>query len=111
MINLKVLISIFVFSMLLVLTSTIKTKTRIIEKNIKVLNKDIFAIKKDLHETELDFFYLSSPQNLTDKITSLSLTNYVPMDFSRIYLNSEDFYRSEKKISILKKNNEKKEKE
>ena len=26
---------------------------------------------------------------------------YVPMDFSRIYLNSEDFYRSEKKISIL----------
>ena len=54
MINLKVLISIFVFSMLLVLTSTIKTKTRIIEKNIKVLNKDIFAIK-DLHETELDF--------------------------------------------------------
>ena len=111
MFNLKVLLSIFIFSILLILTSAIKTKTRIIEKNIKALNKDIFTIKKDLHETELDFFYLSSPQNLTDKITSLSLTNYVPMDFSKIYLNLDDFYSSEKKITILKKNNEKKEKE
>ena len=57
MINLKVLISIFVFSMLLVLTSTIKTKTRIIEKNIKVLNKDIFAIKKRFTRNGTRFFF------------------------------------------------------
>jgi len=108
MINLKVLISIFVFSMLLVLTSTIKTKTRVIEKKIHKIDRKIAAIEKDLHETQLDYFYLSSPNILSKKIKDLSFVEYIPMDFSRIYLNYKDFIDSQKKITILEMNDEKK---
>jgi len=79
-----------------------------LKKKIHKLDKDISLVKKDLHETELDYFYLSSPKNLTDKVEQLALIEYVPMDFSRIYLNSKDFFDARKKFSTLKKFDEKK---
>ena len=45
---------------------------------------------------------------LSNKINDLGLKDYVPMDFSKIYLRLQDFTNSQKKISILKQNNEKK---
>ena len=90
------------------ITSAIKNKTRIIEKSIYKIDSRIAAIEKDLHETELDYFYLSSPKNLTTKIDDLSSIEYIPMDFSRIYLNYINFANPQKKISILKTQNEKK---
>ena len=108
MFNLKFVISIFIFSVFLIFTSTIKNKTRIIEKKIKKIDTEISKIEKDFYETELDFTYLSSPKNLSKKINELSLTNYIPMDFSRIYLDYKEFIRSQKKITTLTTNNEKK---
>ena len=108
MLKIKLIVSICIFSVLLGITSVIKNKTRIIEKNIYKINKKISITKKDLRETELDYFYLSTPKNLSKKIKHLSYIEYMPMDFSRIYLTYSDFINSQKKITILKKENEKK---
>ena len=106
--KIKLIISICIFSTLLVVTSVIKNETRIIEKKIYTINKNIFNIEKDLLETELDYSYLSSPNNLSKKIKDLALIDYLPMDFSRIYLNYRDFESSQKKISTLQINDKKK---
>tara|TARA_B100001564_G_C20350276_1_gene538625 strand:+ start:102 stop:431 length:330 start_codon:yes stop_codon:yes gene_type:complete len=106
--NTKIILSIMIFSVLLGLTSIVKTQTRIIEKNIIKIEKKIAIIERDSHETELDYFYLSSPMNLSKKINQLDLTEYQPMDFSKIYLTFNEFLKSHKKISILNTNNEKK---
>ena len=103
MIKIKFLLTIFVFSFLLTITSIIKNQTRIIEKNIYKIDRKILVLKKDLSETELDYFYLSSPNNLSNRTKDLALIDYVPMDFSRIYLNYNDFLDSKKKITNLKK--------
>ena len=103
------LISLFlIFSILLGVTSLVKNKTRIIEKKIYKADRRIIIIEKDLHETELDYFYLSSPNNLSVKIKDLDFIEYAPMDFSRIYLNYRNFVDSEKKITIHRMNDEKK---
>ena len=106
--KIKLIISIGIFSILLSIASAIKNQTRIIEKSIYKIDRKIATIEKDLYETELDYFYLSSPHNLSKKIKDLAFIEYTPMDFSRIYLNYEDFTNIKKKISILKNNNEKK---
>ena len=106
--KIKLIISICIFSVLLGATSVIKTQTRIIEKSIYKIDRKILAIEKDLHETELDYSYLSSPNNLSKKVRDLAFIDYMPMDFSRIYLNYRDFTNSQKKITTLKMNNEEK---
>ena len=106
--KINLIISIFIFSILLGITSAIKNKTRIIEKSIYKIDIKIANIEKDLHETQLDYFYVSSPGYLSKKIKQLDFIEYMPMDFSRIYLNYTDFMDSQKKITILKINNEQK---
>ena len=92
-------ISLFlIFSILLGVTSLVKNKTRIIEKKIYKTDRRIVILEKDLHETELDYFYLSSPKNLSAKIDNFSYIEYIPMDFSRIYLSYKNFSYSQKKI-------------
>ena len=108
MFKIKILVSILIFSILLVVTSIIKNQTRIIEKKINNFNKKIVNYEKDLHEIELDYFYLSSPGYISNQIENLGLINYEPMEFSRIYLNYDDFISSNKKITNLRKINEKK---
>ena len=106
--KMKLIISVCIFSILLVTTSIIKNQTRGIEKNIYKIERKIADIRKDLHETELDYSYLSSPNNLSKKIKNLAFIEYIPMDFSRIYLNYKDFTDSQNKITILQMDNEKK---
>ena len=106
--KINLLISICIFSILLGITSAIKNQTRSIEKHINKFDRKIAIIEKDLYETELDYFYLSSPYNLSKKIKDLAFIEYIPMDFSRIYFNYKDFIDSQKKITIFKTNNEKK---
>ena len=106
--KIKLIASLCIFSILLGITSFIKNQTRIIEKNIYKIDRKIAVIKKDLHETELDYSYLSSPNNLSERIKDLAFIEYMPMDFSRIYLNYRDFTGSQRKITTLKINNEKK---
>ena len=106
--RLKLIISILIFSILFSLTSVLKTQTRIIEKKIYKIDRKIISTKKDLHETQLDFFYVSSPGYISNKIKKLDFIDYFPMDFSKIYLNYKDFTESKRKITVLKKNYEKK---
>ena len=106
--KIKVILSICIFSFLLGFTSIIKTETRSIEKKIYKVQKKISLIEKDLEETELGYFYLSSPKKLSQKMTKLSLVDYQPLDFSRIYLSYKSFLESHNKITILKRNDEKK---
>ena len=106
--KIKLIISICIFSILLGTTSAIKNQTRIIEKSIYKIDKKIAASEKDLYEIELDYSYLSSPNNLSVKIKDLDFIEYAPMDFSRIYLNYRNFVDSEKKITIHRMNDEKK---
>jgi len=108
MFKINLIISIFIFSILLGVTSAIKNKTRIIEKSIYKIDKKIAAIEKDLHETQLDYFYVSSPGYLSKKITQLAFIEYIPMDFSRIYFSYRDFADSQKKITTFKAEDEKK---
>ena len=91
-------------------TSAIKNQTRIIEKNILRIDGKIALIEKDLHETELDYFYLSSPNNLSKRTKNLALVEYVPMDFSKIYLSLKDFTESKNRTTLRIKNETKKEK-
>ena len=104
--KIKLIVSLCIFSILLGITSFIKNQTRIIEKNIYKIDRKIAVIKKDLHETELDYSYLSSPNSLSERIKDLAFVEYMPMDFSRIYLNYKDFIDSQKKITNLKMNDE-----
>ena len=106
--KINLIASIFIFLILLVITSAIKNKTRIIEKNIYKIDRKIAAIEKDLHETQLDYFYVSSPGYLSKKIKQLDFIDYMPMDFSRIYFSYRDFTNFQKKITTLKVDNEKK---
>ena len=84
MIKFKIFISIAVFSLLIILTSIIKTQTRILEKKIYKSKIILANIEKDLHETQLDYSCLTSPSYLS-KIDNLSYFQYSPMDFSRIF--------------------------
>ena len=106
--NLKLIISIGIFAILLGITSAIKNQTRIIEKNTYKIKKRIVTLKKDLNETQLDFYYLSSPNNLSKKLNALDFVDYAPMDFSRIYFSYNDFINFQNKISTLDLKNEKK---
>ena len=105
--KIKIIFVISIFSILISVTSLIKNQTRILEKKISKIEKKILISKKDLHETELDYFYLTTPYYLTKKIKNLSIIDYLPMDISRIYFNYEDFKNDQKKITILKRDNEK----
>ena len=92
--KIKLIISISIFSILLGITSAIKNQTRILEKNIYKIDKKIAILEKDLYETELDYFYLSSPNILSLRIKELALVEYTPMDLSRIYFSHQDLNSS-----------------
>ena len=106
MFKIKIIIILLIFSSLLFGTSIIKNETRKIEKNISKLNSKIKILEKDLYETQLDYFYLSSPKILSEKINFFSNEKYKHMNYSNIYISLESFISSQNKLT--KKNNEKK---
>ncbi len=81
---------------MLFLTSIIKNKTRIIEKNIFKIENKISDIEKNLYESQLDYYYLTSPKLLKSKLEFLSDVDYVHMEFSKIYLNYKHFLKNQK---------------
>ena len=60
----KFVISTAIFITFLIITSVIKNKTRILEKQISNSQKLIIIKEKNINEAELDFYYLSSPAEL-----------------------------------------------
>tara|TARA_Y100001958_G_C21238375_1_gene565397 strand:- start:3055 stop:3393 length:339 start_codon:yes stop_codon:yes gene_type:complete len=108
MLKFKILISIFIFSFFLILTSIIKNQTREIEKKIAKLSSKIHYKEKDLNESQLDFFYLTSPSMIEQKISHLDKNQYFPMKHSKIFLSFSDFLNLQNKYAIQEENIEKK---
>ena len=104
----KLIISISIFVTFLIITSVIKNKTRILEKEITNLNLKILSKKNELNEAQLDFHYLSSPAEIEKKINLINLNNYQPISYSKIFFTISDFTELQNKISSLKNINEKK---
>ena len=103
----KFIISILIFVAFLIITSTIKNETRILEKKIKNLNTRVLLSEKNLNEAQLDFYYLSSPKEIEKRLYTIGFDNYRPIDYSRIFLDISDFININK-ISNLNNLNEKK---
>ena len=102
MFRLKIFISIIIFSSLLFGTSIIKNQTREIEKKISSIRKLILIKERDLYESQLDHSYLTSPSMLDKKIETFDNEQYLPMDYSRIYLSLSNFL--DLKINLIQKN-------
>tara|TARA_Y200000002_G_scaffold374631_1_gene375677 strand:+ start:660 stop:998 length:339 start_codon:yes stop_codon:yes gene_type:complete len=98
----KIIISITIFVSFLVFTSTIKNKTRIIEKNIVNLNAEILIKSKNVNEAQLDFFYLTSPAEIEKKLSVIGFDNYNPIKYSSIFFNIDDFTKIQNITSNLK---------
>ena len=86
----KFIISIAIFITFLVITSTIKNKTHIIEKQMFNLNIEILKKKKDINEAQLDFYYLTSPAEIEKKLNLIGFIDYHPKKFSNIFFNIYD---------------------
>ena len=108
MLKTKFLISILIFSSLMIATSVIKNQTREIEKKIINLSKIIHLKEKDYNESQLDFFYLTSPKIIEQKINYLDNEEYFPMKYSNIFLSMTNFLAIKNKFAIQKEKNEKK---
>ena len=108
MFKMKFIIALSVFISFLIVTSTIKNKTRVIEKNISNLTTKIFIKTSNINEAQLDFDYLTSPAEIEKKINIIDFDNYQPIKYSRIFFDISDFIEIQNKISNLKKIDEKK---
>ena len=108
MFKMKFIIASSIFISFLLITSTIKNKTRVIEKNILNLRTIILSKKTDINEAQLDFHYLTSPAEIEKKLSIIGLDNYQPIKYSRIFFNISDFTEIQNKISNLTITDEKK---
>ena len=104
----KFIIALTTFVIFLVITSTIKNKTRVIEKKILNLNIKILKKQNDINEAQLDYDYLSSPLEIEKKLGIIGYDNYQPIKHSNIFFDISVFNRLKNKTSTLKNLNEKK---
>ena len=108
MYKLKIIIPTIVFLVLLIFTSTIKNKTRIIEKKLHTLNKKINFKEQDINESQLEFYFLTSPEEVEKKIKELGYDKYSPIKNSKIFSNLSNFTDIQKKILTFNYQYEKK---
>ncbi len=108
MFNSKLFFSLAVFTFFLIITSLVKNQSRIIEKQIKGLNIKIIAKEKNISEAEMEFSYLSSPNEIEKKFNSGDLEKFEPIKYSNIFYDAGDFNTLEKKLSNLINIDEKK---
>ena len=108
MFNSKLFFSLAVFTFFLIITSLVKNQSRIIEKQIKGLNIKIIAKEKNISEAEMEFSYLSSPNEIEKKFNSGDLEKFEPIKHSNIFYDVHDFNTFEKKLSNLINIDEKK---
>ena len=59
----------------------------------------IFNLEKELYESQLDFYYLTSPKILQEKLSFLTNDEYQPVGISNIYLDYDNFVFDQKKLS------------
>tara|TARA_A100000164_G_C21271843_1_gene480575 strand:- start:100 stop:438 length:339 start_codon:yes stop_codon:yes gene_type:complete len=98
----KFIITLSLFISFLLVTSVIKNKTRVIEKNISKLSSKILIKSKDINEAQLDFHYLTSPAEIEKKLSMIGFDNYQPIKYSSIFFNISDFLEIQNNTSKLK---------
>ena len=108
MFNSKLFFTLIVFTFFLIFTSLVKNQTRIMEKQIKGLKINILTKEKNISEAELEFSYLSSPNEIEKKFKSRDLEKFEPIKNSNIFYDIHDFNIVEKKLSNLINKYEKK---
>ena len=91
MFNKNLVITLISFLIFMILASIIKTQTLLIEKNINQHKGKIIKLENNLYESQLDYFYLSSPEYLSIKLMEISDDEYDYMDYSSIYLSLNQF--------------------
>ena len=94
----KIIISTIIFLFFLIITSIIKNQTRILEKELYKLNKKISFQARDINESQLDFYFLSSPAQIEKKIEILGQNYYLPIKSSKVFLNLTNFIDMKKKV-------------
>ena len=107
MFNPRFIVTISIFILFLVITSAVKNKTRILEKQISNLNTKILNKKKDINETQLDFYYLTSPAEIEKKLKLLGFEIYKPIKYSNIFFDISHLTDINNKVSKLKTFHEK----
>ena len=108
MFNSKLFFSLAVFTFFLMITSLIKNQSRILEKQIKGLNSNILSKERNISEAELEFSYLSSPNEIEKKFKNRDLEKFEPIKHSKIFHGIHEFNIIEKKLSNLINIDEKK---
>ena len=108
MFNSKLFFPLAVFTFFLIITSLVKNQSRIVEKQIKGLNINIIAKEKNISEAEMEFSYLSSPNEIEKKFNIGDLEKFEPIKHSNIFYDAQDFNSLEKKLSNLINIDEKK---
>ncbi len=101
MFNKTLLFSLGIFLILMIFTSVVKNKTRVLEKKINKINKEIVILKKSLSDGETDFVYLSSPGQLKKYLVFFDKEDYSTYEHSKIFLSTDDFLANNLKETKL----------
>ena len=85
------IISLSFFLVFMIYTSSVKHKTRNLEKKINVLNNEIGILKKELNDANTDYTFLSSPEQLKKYLLILNVNDFSNYDVSRIFHSTDQF--------------------
>ena len=81
----KFFLSAIIFLFFLIATSIIKNQTRVIEKKLYKLNERIILAEKDINESQLDFYFLTSPAQIEKKIKLLALNTICQLKIQKYF--------------------------
>ncbi len=85
------IISLSFFLTFMIYTSSIKHKTRNLEKKINILNNEIGVLKRELNDANTDYTFLSSPEQLKKYLLILNVNDFSNYDVSRIFNSTDKF--------------------
>jgi len=91
MFNKPLVISLSIFLIFMIYTSSVKHKTRNLEKKINNLNSEIGVLKKQLKDAKTDYVFLSSPEQLKKYLITLNINDFSIYDVSRIFHSTDQF--------------------
>ena len=102
MFNKRLIISLSIFFIFMIYTSSVKHKTRNLEKKINNLNSEIGVLKKHLKDAKTDYVFLSSPEQLKKYLITLNINDFSIYDASRIFFSTDQFaIYADKQTSLL----------
>ena len=91
MFNKRLIVSLSIFFIFMIYTSSVKHKTRNLEKKINNLNSEIGVLKKQLKDAKTDYVFLSSPEQLKKYLITLNINDFSIYDASRIFFSTDQF--------------------